>query len=47
MGGTDTAAMSLLIAVVVPLALFGAIDALAVKFGAESRPYFDQKAPLA
>lgn len=39
--------MSLLLAVLVPLALFGAFDALAVKFGAESRPYFDEKAPLA
>jgi hypothetical protein len=39
--------MSLLIAVVAPLALFGALDALAVSFGAQSRPYFDRKAPLA
>ena len=46
MVSADTARMSLVIAVVVPLALFGAIDALAVKYGAGSRPYFDQQAPL-
>jgi hypothetical protein len=39
--------MSLVIAAVVPLVVFGAIDAMAVKFGAQTRPYFDHKAPIA
>jgi hypothetical protein len=38
--------MITLIAIAVPLAALGAIDALAVKFGAESRPYFDERSTI-
>jgi len=38
--------MITLIAIAAPLAALGAIDALAAKFGAESRPYFDERSPI-
>jgi hypothetical protein len=31
------------IAILTPIAVFGALDALAMKFGAESRPGFDER----
>ena len=38
--------MSILLAVLAAVAALGAVDALALKFGAESRPGFDEKSPL-
>jgi hypothetical protein len=38
--------MITLIAIAAPVAVLGAIDALAVKFGAESRPGFDERTPI-
>jgi len=38
--------MTLLIAIAISLAGVGALDALALKYGAESRPGFDEKSPL-
>jgi hypothetical protein len=38
--------MITLIAIAVPLAVMGAVDAVAVKFGAEDRPGFDERSPL-
>jgi hypothetical protein len=38
--------MITLIAIAVPLAVMGAVDAVAVKFGAEGRPGFDERSPL-
>jgi hypothetical protein len=38
--------MITLLAIAAPLAVLGAIDALAVKFGAESRPGFDERTPI-
>ena len=38
--------MITLIAIAAPVALLGAIDALAMKFGAESRPGFDERSPI-
>jgi len=43
---SDTALMITLIAIAVPLAVMGAVDALAHKFGVDSRPGFDERAPL-
>jgi hypothetical protein len=34
------------ISLVAPLAALGAIDALAAKFGADTRPGFDEKSPI-
>jgi hypothetical protein len=34
-----------LIAIAVPLAVMGAVDALALKFGADTRPEFDERRP--
>ena len=34
------------IAIAAPIAVLGAIDALAAKFGAESRPGFDERSPI-
>ncbi len=34
------------IALAAPVAIMGAIDALASKFGAESRPGFDERTPI-
>ncbi len=38
--------MITIIAIAVPLAALGAIDALAAKFGAESRPGFDERSQI-
>ena len=38
--------MITLLAIAVPIAVFGAFDALALKFGAEDRPGFDERSPL-
>ncbi len=38
--------MTLLLAIGISLAALGAVDALALKYGAESRPGFDEKSPL-
>ena len=38
--------MITLLAIAAPLAVLGAIDALAMKFGAESRPGFDERTPI-
>jgi hypothetical protein len=38
--------MITLLAIAAPLAVLGAIDALAVKFGAETRPGFDERTPI-
>jgi len=38
--------MITLLAIAVPVAVFGAFDALALKFGAEDRPGFDERSPL-
>jgi hypothetical protein len=34
------------LAIALPVAVFGAIDALALKFGAEDRPGFNERSPL-
>jgi len=31
------------LAILTPIAVFGVLDALAIKFGAESRPGFDER----
>ncbi len=38
--------MITLIAIAAPIAVMGAINALAAKFGAESRPGFDERTPI-
>jgi hypothetical protein len=38
--------MITLIAIAAPLAALGAIDALAARFGADTRPGFDEKSPI-
>jgi len=38
--------MITLIAITAPFAVLGAIDALVAKFGAESRPGFDERSPI-
>jgi hypothetical protein len=38
--------MLTLIAIAVPLAVMGVVDALAAKYGAETRPGFDERAPI-
>jgi hypothetical protein len=38
--------MITLLAITVPVAVMGAIDALAAKYGAESRPGFDERTPI-
>ena len=38
--------MITLIAIAAPVAVMGAIDALAAKFGADSRPGFDERSPI-
>ena len=38
--------MITLIAIAVPLAVMGAVDVLALKYGAESRPGFDERSPI-
>jgi hypothetical protein len=39
--------MITLIAIAAPLAVMGAIDALAAKYGADTRPGFDERTPIA
>jgi hypothetical protein len=43
---SDNGHMITLIAIAAPLAVWGAVDVLALKFGAESRPGFDERRPL-
>ena len=43
---SDTALMITLISIAIPLAVMGAVDVLALKYGAESRPYFDERTPI-
>jgi hypothetical protein len=38
--------MITILAMAVPLAALGAIDALAAKFGADTRPGFDERTPI-
>jgi hypothetical protein len=38
--------MITILAIAVPLAALGAIDALAAKFGADTRPGFDERTPI-
>jgi hypothetical protein len=38
--------MITLISLAAPIAVLGAIDVLAAKFGAESRPGFDERSPI-
>jgi hypothetical protein len=38
--------MITLLAIAIPVAVMGAFDAIAMKFGAEDRPGFDERAPL-
>jgi hypothetical protein len=38
--------MITLLAITVPVAIIGAFDVLAVKFGAEDRPGFNERTPL-
>jgi hypothetical protein len=38
--------MITLLAITVSVAVFGALEALAVKFGAEDRPGFSERSPL-
>ena len=38
--------MITLISIAVPLAVMGAVDGLALKYGAESRPGFDERSPI-
>jgi hypothetical protein len=42
----DTEAMITFIAIATPVAIVGALDVLAAKYGAESRPGFDERAPI-
>jgi hypothetical protein len=39
--------MITLIAIAAPIAVMGAIDALAAKYGADTRPGFDERTPIA
>jgi hypothetical protein len=43
---SDNGHMITLLAIAVPLAIWGAIDVLALKFGTDSRPGFDERRPL-
>lgn len=38
--------MITLLAIVIPVALMAAFDVFALRFGAEDRPGFDERAPL-
>jgi hypothetical protein len=38
--------MITLFAIAAPVAVLGVIDALAVRYGAESRPGFDERTPI-
>ena len=43
---SDSDLMITLLAIAVPLAVMGAVDALAMKYGAETRPGFDERRHL-
>jgi hypothetical protein len=43
---SDTSCMITILAIAVPLAALGALDALAAKYGAETRPGFDERTPI-
>ena len=43
---SDTHYMITLIAIAVPLVVMGAVDALASKYGVDSRPGFDERLPF-
>jgi hypothetical protein len=38
--------MITLLAIAAPVAVLGAIDALALRFGADTRPGFDERSPI-
>jgi hypothetical protein len=38
--------MITILAIAAPIAVLGAIDALAAKYGAETRPGFDERTPI-
>jgi hypothetical protein len=38
--------MITLLAIAAPMAVLGAIDALAARYGAETRPGFDERTPI-
>ena len=38
--------MTVLLLIAIPVAIVGAFDALALKFGAEDRPGFNERSPL-
>jgi hypothetical protein len=40
---SDNGCMITLIAIAVPLAVMGAVDVLALKYGADTRPGFDER----
>jgi hypothetical protein len=42
----DTECMITLLAIAAPMAVLGAIDALAARYGAETRPGFDERTPI-
>ena len=44
---SDSNRMITLIAIAVPLVVMGAVDALAMKYGADTRPGFDERRHLA
>ena len=43
---SDNGRMITLIAIAVPLAVMGVVDAIALKYGADTRPGFDERRPL-
>ena len=43
---SDTGCMITLLAIAAPVAVMGAIDALAAKYGADTRPGFDERSPI-
>ena len=43
---SDNGCMITLIAIAAPIAVMGAIDALAAKYGADTRPGFDERTPI-
>jgi hypothetical protein len=42
---SDTGCMITIVSIALPFAVMGAIDALASKFGADTRPGFDERRP--
>jgi hypothetical protein len=43
---SDTGCMIVLLTILIAIAVMGAFDAIALKFGAEDRPGFNERAPL-